>query len=141
MATAMLPIRSDAASSASKSFFDDCEDDPFPFGDDDYEEPPPPPKAFTAMFPNASTDMLPITGTSDVPPDEADISATLDKQMVSEGTASSDANAGNEALPIAREGASVSSPVGARSPSQSGTSAPTPKRRRLRGKSHPPPEL
>jgi len=100
MATAMLPIRSDAASSARKSCFDDDEDDPFMFANQDYEEPPPPPKAFVAMATAASSAMLPINSTSDVPPNDAEILATLDKQMMSESGASSDANVGNEAAPI-----------------------------------------
>ena len=141
MATAMLPIRSDAASSARKSCFDDDEDDPFMFAHDDYEEPPLPPKAFVAMAATASSAMLPINSTSDVPPNDAEILATLDKQMMSESGASSDANVGNEAVPIVGRDTSVSSPIGMKRSAPGGVCPPTPKRCRLRVKSHPLPEL
>ena len=111
------------------------------FANQDYEEPPPPPKAFVAMATTASSAMLPINSTSDVPPNDAEILATLEKQMMSESSASSDANVGNEAVTIVGRNTSVSSPIGMKRSAPGGVCPPTPKRCRLRGKSHPPPEL
>ena len=111
------------------------------FAHDDYEEPPPPPKTFVEMAAAASLQILPISGTSDEPPNDADVLATLDRQMESGSGGSSDGKVGNDAAGIVEEDTSVTSPIGMKRSAPKGVCAPTPKRRRLREKSHPPPEL
>ena len=113
MAIAMLPVRSDPASSAArKSFLDDDEGGPFMLEPDDYDEEPPPPKASIAMFPNTSTDMFPNSSTSDMPPSDNDISANLDQQMMPGSGVASDVIAGDVATCNTRKNALPSSPTG-----------------------------
>ena len=111
------------------------------FDQDDYEEPPPPQKAFVAMAAAASSQILPINSTSDEPPNDDEVLATLEKQMLSESGGSPDAKVGNDAARIVGEDTSVTSPIGMKSSAPKGVCTPTPKRRRLREKSHPSPEL
>ena len=85
------------------------------FAHDDYEEPPPPPKTFVEMAAAASLQTLPISGTSDEPPNDADVLATLDRQMESGSGGSSDGKVGNDAAGIVGEDTSVTSPIGMKS--------------------------
>ena len=118
MAASLLPIRNDRAAASSRATtFDDDEFDPFMWQLDDYDEPTPTPKPCVAM--RKSTDTLPNSSTSDMPHTDTKISATLDQQISSGSGVASDGIAGD---------ALSSSPPGK-------------KRRRLRGKSNPPPDL
>ena len=82
MAASLLPIQDDRAAGSSRATaFDDDEFDPFMWQLDDYDVPSPTPRPSVAM--RKSTDTLPNSSTSDMPPSDTEISATLDQQMMS----------------------------------------------------------
>lgn len=140
MATAMFPIRSDRAAEGSRATgFDDDESDAFMGQLDDDDDQPPPPKPSVAT--QQSTDMLPNSTTGDMPPSDIEISATVDQQMMPGSGVASDVIAGDVAASDTRKNALASSPTGTNRSVPSVAFDPTPKRRRLRGKSNPPPEL
>ena len=140
MATVLLPIRSEPALPAAiPSLFDDADFDPFGFVDDYYEEDPA--EAWAAMARQCSKDTIPNKSQSVPQPAQNDIAATLDLQMASGSGASSHIDAGVVPALIAGGGVSPLTPTRPKRSLPSGVPDPTPKRRRINGKTSPPPAV
>ena len=137
MAVVSLPIRSDPAPSATAPNFMNEDDDPFQFQFDHYDEDPGP-----SLFAGGRThkELTLKESTMKLQSPQLLIEKTLDVQMRTGSGLSSDVIAGDVlACTVGGEDVQSTPSRGRRRSVPSGGEDPTPKRRRLRGKSAPPP--